>query len=260
MRKKQAIYLFISVSLVLSFASAQITGSLEIAEKKICKGEKTNVMITLFNSGINEVKDINIFVNSSELDFKNNITVPALSPNSRYSKSMELQTFSTTKIKKYQIAAYISYEDKTLLLTSELEVVPFPLEIKVNLEKNQMSVGEENTLTVEVSNIGVEDLKDLKVIITLPNKFKMNDSNNITLETLTPHQTISKDFFFSAQKGASGEYHIIVFTEFLDKAGEFHQDSKFIKVSVGSGIGIAETILIIIVLVLLISIFIRRIA
>lgn len=260
MRKKQIIYLFISASLLLSLGSAQITGSLELMKDKVCQGEKTELIITLFNMGVDEIRNINVFINNTELELKHNITIPGLSPNARYSKSIEIQTFSSTEIKMYPITTYIIYEGKTLLLTSDFEVVPFPLQVEFDLEKSQMSVGEENKLTVDVSNVGDRDIKDLKVIITIPNKFNMNGSNNMTLETLTTHQTVSKDFFFSAQSGADGEYHIIIFTEFLDMDEETHQDSKFIKVTVGSGLGSFEIILLIIILVLLVSLFIRKLA
>lgn len=254
------IYLFTSVSLLLLVVNAQLTASAELDESKVLQGEKVGLTLTLQNTGIDRIGEINLYVNNSALDFARNITIPSLFPNSKYTKILTITVPTSTTPGTYDVATSIYYEGKTTLLISNLEVLQFPLQVSYKLDKGSVGVGEEDKLMVEISNVGDSDLDNVLVNLMIPDKFKLETSNNITVTILTPHETVSKNFFFTPLPGADGDYNIISEISFRDQDEIVHSDSDFIVVTVGSGIGLLETVILIIILVVLVSLFIRRIA
>lgn len=262
MRKKLQNGLLISFSLIfmMGLVNAQtISGTLTIDDSKIYQGESVEVTISITNNGISRIDDISVIIENSDLELSKNISLNKLDGRGHYSTSFNIATNTETEIMTYDIPATVYYSQTSLRLQSIfLEVVKFPMQVTSELEPEGIAPGDPARLSITVENVGNEDLSNVLISVVPPTGFKVNGSDNISLSVFTPTQKVSKDFVILTPYTGSGDYHILIRTEFLDSDGIVHTTSRYQNLNIGTGTNWVEIILIFVILLLLVSLFTRK--
>lgn len=265
MRKSLRNGLLISFSLfslicMMGLVNAQtISGTLTIDDSKIYQRESAELTISITNNGISRINDISIIIENSDLGLSKNISLDRLDGLGHYTNSFNIATNTETQTMTYEISTIIYYSQTSLRLQSVfLEVVKFPMQVTSILETDGLAPGDPAELKITIENVGNEELVNVLVSVVPPTGFKVNGSDNISLSIFTPTQKVSKDFVILTPYTGSGDYHILIRTEFLDSDGVLHVSSIYQNLNIGVGTNWVEIILIFVILLLLVSLFTRK--
>jgi len=246
--------LIISFSLLLTVANA-VTFKLSPDHNTVFAGENANFYITLKNDGTRSLSNVVISLNMpEELGGQRNITVQSISPASTYTRIVEIVTHDTTELGEYPINATVHFGGEAIDYHGvTLELVQYPITVYYHFVNQNMKAGEQNSLIVDVKNIGSNTLTSLDVNLDYPSGFITNMTRNIHIPEVAPNLEIRQEFVFIAPSDASGDYHIGIGMTFRDADGVPHSLQKYATVNVASSptFGWLETLLTIIIVILI---------
>ena len=249
--------LIISFSLLCTIANAQITFTLNPGYGRIFAGEDTSLYVGLKNDGARSLSDVSISINMpDQLGGKRQFTVSSIASGSTYTKTIQVFTDNNTQIGRYTINATVAYGGETLQYPNiTLEVAEFPLLIDYNFLHDSINAGEQNSIIVNVKNIGSISLTNLELSIDYPGGFITNATKYVSVPEMAPNLAIEQEFAFTAPADANGDYHVGVKIDFKE-GDKLHSLQRYAKLYVSGplGFGWLETLLTIIIVLLIVLI------
>ncbi len=273
--KKQITLTIISTIIMLSIislASAIRIDSVSMNPESIAPGESSNIDILVKNNGANEITDITISLDFTNLPLApynsgSDFSIDQIDSNKLKQTEFEVIALNTAKSGIYKIPVKIEYTEDEIVKVKQsmisLMVNSEPI-IEVNAEDGLLLKGQENKISLKIVNKGLADVKFLEVQTGTSTYYNLISQNKVYIGDVDSNDFQTADFSLFFKDSVPSTINLpvsIVYKDITNK--EYTQDVviplKVYTTQQAQSLGLvakSNTIYYVIVIVVLIVIYI----
>jgi hypothetical protein len=203
--KKQIILTIISAIIMLSIislASAIRIDSVSMNPESIAPGESSNIDILVKNNGANEITDITISLDFTNLPLApynsgSDFSIDQIDSDKLKQTEFEVIALNTAKSGIYKIPVKIEYTEDDVVKVKQsmisLMVNSEPI-IEVNAEDGLLLKGQENKISLKIVNKGLADVKFLEVKAGTSTYYNLLSQNKVYIGDVDSNDFQTADF------------------------------------------------------------------
>jgi len=212
--------ILITLACTLSSSLALVETSVYIGKGTAYTGETTKITLITENTGYTAERDIQLKLKlPQELGGDKNTTIEHLDPQSQVTEQYNIIIPSDTEPGNYPVYATTAYGNKEYKVQEQnLKILKFPLELQTSLTKDTVSSKENTSITVDIANIGTNELENVKINI-IADSFIELEREELPVGLLSINHETRKEFSLTSPN-TPGDYSIIVQVEFEDLLGK----------------------------------------
>ena len=221
--------------LVFPMVNAQVAvSSFTLHPQTILPGSETNIEVTLENVGDEDIKNILVTLDLSNLPFvpvsaSNEKIIEEINDGRQEEVTFRLKALSIAEPSIYQIPVVLSYEGVSRTSLISIEVVA-NAHLDLLLEKSELvKVKDNGKVTLKFVNDGLAQVKNLKVTLKESPLYQITSPSTLYIGEVDVGDFETEEFSLIPQ---TEDPILTVELEYRDAANNLFRESKLIKISV----------------------------
>ncbi len=256
---------------MISLTPALLINSVSMEPEKIAPGEKSIITLSLKNNGDNDLGDVSISLDLTNLALApsgsgSEVTINEL--NSDKTKEVEFQiiAFNDAKSGNYKIPVNIVYTEEDIIKTQKsiisIIISSEPI-IDVSYDNGLLLKGQKNQITLKVVNKGLGDVKFLELELGTSTAYNILSQNKIYVGDIDSNDFQTEDFQIFFNQGSLKNINLPVNVKYKDVANKEYNENYNLALKVYSkeqaqNLGLiskGNTIYIVLAIIVLIVVF-----
>ncbi len=237
---KKIILTALVLTITFSIGQSNIIGEMNvIGEEEIYRGGETEIRIKIDNLRSTTLENPRIEIESEPLQIDQKIETGDIRPGESFRREIKIETRRETQIGKHEVQGQMFYTGGTMKLEPvTIEVKETPLKLETTLEKESIAPGEENTLTLKLTNVKQQTLTDVEVEAKFQELTYINSKEECSrsYSEMPPGDSFETSCDFHASEDAGRKTELPIEASFHDEDGEKHHITQYKEIEVDTQI------------------------
>lgn len=235
------VFALIYIFSILSLSSALTINSVSTSPDTIAPGETTDITISIKNNADDEVTDVSIALDLTNLPFApsesgSEFSFDTIDSGKSKQAQFTLAAFNDAKARTYKIPVTLSSRDINNLVTTRSSVIGIMINsqplMDVNIEDGLFLKGQNNQITVKVINKGLADVKFLEINAGTSSYYTLLSPSNVYVGDVDSNDFQTTEFKILFKENAPSSLTIPISLVYKDITNKEYVENKNVNLKV----------------------------